>query len=177
MFNSVISMRFFPLKKIQTLLSHNIRKCFFIRYTEVCVCVIIAGLFLLCSSCWAIGSDSNSNATLNDLQLRGKQFRIEVDSTFMKMSKADSRGHYDLMSVCEKYFPVDTSFADAEVMLLAAGTHPVKSGDTIWVPDYNHRLPVDSLDKNDLGSGFVLSKSLISNALFGITFRPKTVNA
>src|SRR5471030_398776 len=57
----------------------------------------------------------------SELQIRGKQFRAEVDSTFLKMSKVSAQRTYDLTDVCKKYFPTATTVSDVKVIMLAAG--------------------------------------------------------
>ena len=116
-------------------------------------------------SCFAIEKESYLR-TNEKLVQRGKQFRAEVDSTFLKMSKENAMRSYDLIQVCQKYIPAGTSFKDVEVILHAAG----QNGS--MVPDYNHLLPPDSPDRSDVGGGFLLHKSWISNSIFLITFRP-----
>jgi len=122
------------------------------------------------------GDDIPVNAGSSALQMRGRQFRAEVESEFLAMAKADARRTYVLTDVCSKYFPIGMPFSDVEVILLAAGTRPSKPEGMILVPDYNHSLPSDSPDRNDLGSGFVLDKSLVSNSVFEIIFRPQDMS-
>jgi hypothetical protein len=109
----------------------------------------------------------------SELQIRGKQFRAEVDSTFLKMSKVSAQRVYDLTEVCKKYFPVGTLFSDVEVMLVAGGALPSKPHGMILVPSYNRGLPENSPDRNDVGGGFALDRSLVSNSIFVVIFRPQ----
>jgi len=144
-------------------------------YSFLCSLIIVSCLF--CSACRASDSNPNVQNAIGELQVRGKQFRAEVEATFLKMSKTNAQRTYDLIDVCNRYFPVGTSFPDVEIILVAAGTRTAKSGGLILVPNYNRRLPVGSPDRNDVGSGFLLEKSWISNSIFEITFRPQDANA
>jgi hypothetical protein len=112
----------------------------------------------------------------NNLKLLGEKFGQEVQEAYKIMSKADSQRYYDLTPICEKYFPVGTSIADATEILIGAGARPDKIEKTIWAPAYNHSLPRDSVDRNDISAGFILRKTLISNAQFGVFIRPQSID-
>lgn len=129
--------------------------------------------FLLCSPCWADESALGTGSTFSELQARGKQFRAEVESTFLKMSRADARRSYDLIDVCKKNFPIGTSFTDVKVILVAAGAD---AAEPLW-PIYNRASPVEgSPDRNDISSGFLLDKSRVSHTIFEIFFRPNILD-
>lgn len=113
----------------------------------------------------------------NELEIRGRQFKAEVERGFLVMAKADARRTYVLTDICSKYFPIGMPFSDVEEILIAAGTRRSKPDGKVLVPDYNHGLPPDSPDGNDVGSGFLLDKSLVSNSVFEIIFRPQAVNS
>ena len=65
-------------------------------------------------------------AASNELELRGKQLRAEIDSAYKKLSDAraiknQGMGRNFITDVVIKYIPVGTSFDDAETILRAAG--------------------------------------------------------
>jgi hypothetical protein len=102
------------------------------------------------------------------LEMRGRQFRADVENTVLNMSKAGARRSYDLIDMCKKYFPAQTSFSDVRVMMMAARD---RQDEPLWSA-HNPNVPAENADKDDVGSGFSLNKTLISNSVFGVVFRP-----
>lgn len=137
--------------------------------------VAVLALFSFFSTCFAQEKKSEIiSHTPHELEVLGEKFGKEVQENYKDMSNAAAQRYYDLMPICQKYFPVGTSFTDATTILKAAGALPDKVHNSIWVPAYNRSLPANSIDRNDVAAGFLLAKTLISHAQFGIFLRPQS---
>ncbi|NVZ27938.1 hypothetical protein HX881_20465 [Pseudomonas gingeri] len=126
---------------------------------------------------WAVffresDEDSVEVAGSGELQIKGREFKEEIQGEFKKMVNEESRRTYILTDVCNKYFSAGMLFSDIEIVMAAAGALPDKKGGEILGPSFNHKLPADSPDRKDMAGGFLLEQSLVSHTLFQITFRP-----
>ncbi len=96
----------------------------------------------------------------------GKQFRQELMVEYHKQAGVRARRQYQLPELCLKYFPLNSSLVRAKEILQAAGHEgPL-------FPAFNRQLPPNSTDRHDLGGGFKLFGSPISNTSFLVVFRP-----
>lgn len=157
-----LTLYFFPISRLAI--------CKFLR--SAIVSIFFLGIFLNS----AHAQDNYKKITIADLKLQGNKFRAEIESTFLKMSKMDARRTYDLDEICNKYFPTGISFENVKIILRAA-EYGASETSLILVPLYNHTsLSSDNPSKNDLAGGFLIEKSLMSNAIFQINFRPNISN-
>lgn len=113
--------------------------------------------------------DAKSNSVLERIPAAvqlGKLFRQEVVGEYHKQAEVRAKRQYQIHELCHKYFPLDSSLDKAKEILQAAGHEgPL-------YPAYNRQLPSNSIDRQDLGGGFNLFGSAISNTSFSVIFRP-----
>ena len=98
-------------------------------------------------------------AASNELELRGKQLRAEIDSTYNKLSAAraiknQGMGRNFITDVVIKYIPIGTSFDDAEAILRAAGFTIQPRVPNPYLPDdekYDERATIDQYVRTPFG--------------------------